>query len=197
MHRDAKIALGIIALVSVIACVPCILASMPAEENSIAWFRKYYGTSRKDLESIGRVYGVEPDDFSKHGPQPFPINYIAHSLGRDQSEPPTVYRSEVDSVIKGYVSECDLSTIETIYLFYSDRLSPKSLVDDKALVLSIGYELDASQDGMEDDQVLRDVRQYIVGDSGPWNWELVAPHCDPPARYVSCFQFFGYCIRIP
>ena len=127
MHRDAKIALGILALVFIVACLlPCVLTSLPVEDNLVAEFRKYYGTSKEELEAVGGVYGVELDDFSDYGPQPFPINYISHALGRDRPEPPTVYRSDIDSIVKGYVSRCELSDTSTIYLFYSDRLSPKS-----------------------------------------------------------------------
>jgi len=197
MHRDAKIALGILALVFTVACLlPCILTSLPVEDNSVGYFRTYYGTSKEDLEAVGRAYGVELDDFSDYGPQPFPINYIVHALGQDQPEPPKVSRADVNSVVTGYVSKCELSDTNTIYLFYSDRLGPKSLIDGEALIMSILYKLDSAQAGIRDGRGLQSIQWYIVGDSGGWDWERVAPQCDPPARYVSCLQFFGYCIRI-
>lgn len=163
----------------------CILAQI---NNSFAYFRIYYGASRQDVINLGQVYGVHPKDFSRYGPTPFPVNYIEHMVDFDkpQSERRAVYRSEVESMVKGYVSKCKISKGLIIYLFYSDWLSPQNIFHGKALAMEMSYQWGIDQEGKENEQVLESIRVYYIGDSGEWDWENIAPICEPPARYANC-----------
>jgi hypothetical protein len=90
----------------------------------------------------------------------------------------------VENTIKGYITKCELSSNETLYLFFSNWLSPKTIIHGEALVLSVFYELTPEKPGRYPEQVVEHIQVYDVGDSGGLLWGLVAPDCNPPARYV-------------
>jgi hypothetical protein len=188
MHRDAKIALIIIGLPVLCICATCWLSMRPVENNSFAYFERYYGVDEKTVAEVAQAYGVKPQDMTSYGEMPFPINYIEHTLGWawDQPEHPIIYRRDVESVVKGYVSKCDWIDTSTLYLFYSDWLNPHTIFHGEALVMEVGYELDATQEGIRDDQVLQNITFYSLGDSGGMRWKGIAPICEPPARFADC-----------
>ena len=188
MHRDAKIAIIIISLPVICICVACLLSSQPVEDNSRAYFRRYYGVSEETVRAVARAYGVDPGDLASYGGRPFPLNYIEHTLGWawDQPRHPTIYRAEIEALVTGHVSRCDLGDTATLYLFYSDWLSPKTLFHGEALPMEVSYELDVTRAGMRDDQIVQAITFYNVGDSGGLPWEGIAPGCEPPARYAAC-----------
>jgi hypothetical protein len=139
----------------------------------------------KAIEEVAQAYGVPPEEVGSYGKGPFPVNYMEHVLGWvwDQPQHPTIYRSEVEALMTGYVSRCDLEDTITLYLFYSDWLRPKTLFHGQALPIEVSYELDLDREGVHDDQVLQDITYYELRDSGGLLWEQVAPHCVPSARY--------------
>jgi hypothetical protein len=162
-----------------------ILARPPAKHNSVAFLARRYGVSKDSVRDVAHAFGVDPENMASYGERSFPGNYIEYTLGWkwDQAKHPTVYRAEIEALMTGYVSRCDIEDTITIYLFYSDWLRPKTLFRGEALPIEIFYELDVAQDGVRSDHVVQDIAFYSVGDSGGWPWEQVAPHCDPPAKY--------------
>ena len=161
----------------------CVFAQV---DNSFASFRVHHGAKRRDVTALADLYGVSPKDFTQFGLGPFPVNYIEHTLGLAEpaSRRPTVYRREVESIVRGHVAECE-TNISTMYLFYSDWLSPKNVFHGEALVMEARYKWDDEQ-GKHDGQILDGINVYSISDSGPWHWEGVVSTCIPPARYVEC-----------
>jgi hypothetical protein len=180
---DKRISLVIVVAILMLVCA-CILLGPPGKRNSVASIAWRHRVSGADVEAVAHAYGIKPEDLGTYGQRPFPVNYIEYRLGWqwDQPEKPTVYRGEIDALMTGYVTKCDLADTATAYLFYSDWLSP-SLWRGHALPVVVGYELDITLDGIRPDQVVQDITYYSLSDSGGWLWDQVAPHCDPPARY--------------
>jgi hypothetical protein len=169
-------------------CVVCTLSSQPVEDNSFAYFKRYYGVDKEAVMEVAQAYAVKPEDIAKYGTQAFPISYIGHALGWvwGQPEHPTIYRRDVEAVVKGYVSRCDWIDTSTLYLFYSDWLSPKTIFHGEALVMEVSYQMDVAKQGIRDDQVVQSIGTYILSDSGGLPWKGIAPDCKPPARYAAC-----------
>jgi hypothetical protein len=116
----------ILIVVTVLGCArsPALFLS---ERNSVAYLAEDYGVSKESVEAVAHAFGVDPTDLARYGDEPFPLNYIRHTLGwaLDQSDHPKIYRTEIDALMTGYVSRCDLENTVTLYLFYSDWLRPK------------------------------------------------------------------------
>jgi hypothetical protein len=182
--RGERILLALIML-AIIGCCVWFLFRSPPDVDSITGISQYYGVSEETVGDFVRAYGVDPTDIASYGEEPFPLNYIRYTLGwnQDPSNRPTVTRAEIDALVTGYVSRCDLDDTSTLYLFYSDWLRPKTLFRGEALPIEIIYEHDVTRDGIRSDQVVESISMYYIGDSGGWPWEQVAPHCDPPAKY--------------
>lgn len=196
MSRRKK-AIALVLIVTTMAVViMCISPWLPVKENSFAYFDRYHGVDRETVTAVGEAYGVAPGDFPEYGSDPFPVNYIVKELGLDRPEHSVVYRSDVDSAVKGYVSRCDTTDIGTYYLFYTDWLSPRTLSHGEALVMVVIYELDVARPGMRDDQVVASIAMRFISDSGGPDWEKVAVKCDPPARYEGkcIFMWAGTCL---
>jgi hypothetical protein len=176
--------MAILVLAGVLSCTS-VPTQPPAEGNSVYSLARCYGVSKESVEAVAHAFGVDPSDLARYGDQPFPLNYIQYTLGWSphQSNHQKIYRYEVDALMTGYVSKCDLADTVTLYLFYSGRLRPKTLFQGEALPLEVLYELDTTQDGIRDDQVVQSFTFYELSDSGGWPWEEVAPHCDPSAKY--------------
>jgi hypothetical protein len=177
MHRDTKIAIIIIGLSVLCVCFACRLPSIRSDYER-----------RRAIENLAQIHGLESEDIATYEKGLFPVNYIEHALGWawDQPEHPTIYRRDVESVVKGYVSRCDWMDTSTLYLFYSDWLSPKTIFHGEALVMEVSYQWDVTREGMRDDQVVQSIGVYFLSDSGGLPWEGIAPHCKPPARYAAC-----------
>lgn len=170
-----------VVLMSITVMTTC---TKPPEDHSVEYFEYYFGVDRKAVNGVAEAYGVSLESFSAYGESgPFPINYIRNELKWDQHPRPTVYRADINDVVRGYTSRCEVSDTQTLYLFYSDWLSPKTSSHGEALVLSVSYELDVTRPGIHDDQVVSRITYYDVGDSGGLAWERVAPQCIPPARH--------------
>jgi hypothetical protein len=184
MTNRMRIALFVTTAAIASVCV-WFLFRPPPKVDSVAGLARYYGVSEETIQNVARAYKVPPEEIGSYGELPFPVNYIQHVLGWawDQPEHPTIYRSEIEALVTGYVSRCDLEDTITLYLFYSDWLRPKTWSHGEALPMKIVYELDVSQKGIRDDQVVQDITYYDLGDSGGWPWEQVAPVCVPPGRY--------------
>jgi len=181
---NRRIVIVPLVLVVIVGCIWC-LAKPSSPHNSVAYLARTYGVSKETVLTVVHAYKVNPDELYSYGESPFPVNYIEHTLGWtwNQAEHPTIYRSEVEALVTGYISRCDLSSTTTLYLFYSDWLRPKALFRGEALPMEVTYELDPEQSGMQDDQIVQSITFYFLSDSGGLPWEQVAPICDPPARY--------------
>ena len=180
MSKYRRAIFAIITLGILGGCLLCIMTFiqtiMPVEPNSLMAFKRYYGVNEDAVAEVSAVYGIPVEDFPKYGLRPFPANYIKHTLGWDleRAERPIVYRQEIEALVKGYVSRCD-SEQNTIYLFYSDWLRPHNLFHNEAMVIEVTY---------RQDQTLESFHVYGAGSSdGGWSREIVAPTCDPPAKY--------------
>jgi hypothetical protein len=171
-----------VVLTLVEALTACRVFQSP-EEHTIEYFEYHYGVDREAVLEVAEVYGVSPESFSAYGDSPFPINYVKSELGWEQPTRLTVHRSDINAVVRGYTTRCEVSDTQTLYLFYSDWLSPKTRSHGEALVMSVSYELDVARAGVRDDQEVREITYYNVGDSGGLVWERVAPQCVPPARH--------------
>ncbi len=183
MNRRNRILLLVIVMV---AGGILILVRPPAKYNSVMYLARRYGVGKSDVQDVANAYGVDPKDLATFGQQPFPINYIGHTLGLpgwEQSRPSIVRRSEVEAFVTGYVSRCDLDEMTTLYLFYSDWLRPKTPFHGEALPMEIAYESDPNRSGTWDDQVAKHIQFYDVSDSGGLLWANVALTCNPPAKY--------------
>lgn len=176
--------MAMLVLVAILSCT-CVPTQPPIEPNSVWYLARVYGVSEESVEAVAHAFGVDPGDLARYGNHPFPLNYIRHTLGwsQHQSNELEIHRADVDALMTGYVSRCDLADTATLYLYYSDRLRPKTLSQGEALPLSVSYELDTTQDGIRDDQVVENITYYELSDSGGWPWDKVAPHCEPPAKY--------------
>lgn len=174
-----------VTIVAIIGGCTWLLFRPPIAVDSVAGLARYYGVDREVVEEVVRAYEVPLESVGSYGEQPFPVNYIAYTLGWtwDQPQHPTVYRSEIEALVTGYISRCDLEDTVTLYLFYSDWLSPKTFFHGEALPLKVSYELEMGQDGARSDQIVQNITFYDLSDSGGLVWEQVAPHCIPPARY--------------
>jgi hypothetical protein len=163
-----------------------VVGTLTSSVNTPRYFWHLYGADVNMLESLSREYGVKVEDFPKFGRRPFPINYIKHRVGwvDDFTQRPVVYRRDVDPLIKGFASRCQFGNTIALYLFYSNRLSPRDIFgrDTGALVMEVRYKLDPTVDEIRDDQLLEDITHEDVGDDSRWVWENVAPKCTPPAR---------------
>jgi hypothetical protein len=180
---ENRISLVIVVGMLLFVCA-CIVLGPVARRNSVLSIAWRHRVSRAAVEAVAHAYGIKQEDLDTYGQRPFPVNYIEHRLGWqwDQPEKPTIPRAEIDELMRGYVTKCDLADTATAYLFYSDWLSP-SLLRGHALPVVIGYALDVTQDGIRPEQVVQQITFYNLGDSGGWPWKQVAPRCDPPARY--------------
>jgi hypothetical protein len=176
--------LAVLSLACVLACTWVFLGPVPSRD-SISGIAAYHGVSEESVRVVARAYGVDPRDIASYGEKPFPVNYLEHALGwqGEQAETPVVHRKEVESLVTGYVSRCEIADTITLYLYYSSRLRPKTLFKGEALPVEVSYKLDPQRNGIHDDQVLEQITFYEINDSGGWSWEQVAPNCVPPAAY--------------
>lgn len=186
MNRYKKLAIAIsIGMLLYLCIYVCVLPQVA--ENSMANFRVRYGASRQEVVALGNLYGVEPHEFSNFGKGAFPVNYIEYMLDAEcaGSVRRVVYRSEVESLVRGYVSRCDVDDSTVFYLFYSNWLSKGNIFHGEALIVEVFYR----ESGTDGEQILEHVSSPSIGDSG-WPdrryWENVAPKCNPPARYADC-----------
>jgi hypothetical protein len=178
-------------LIVIAMCSICSILSWKSsliriEENSMAYFNRYFGVNEKEVGYVARLYEIPLDDLPRYGPEPFPVNYILLSLNwsYDSKLRPTVYRWQIEELVKGYVAKCDLTNTNTLYLFYSDWLRKNNAAHGEALVLDIVYELDVTKEEQFDDQVVEQIDFYEGGsDSLGRIRERVAPKCVPPAKY--------------
>lgn len=187
MIRHSRLILAAITMVLTIVSL-CVFTSSPPENNSLAWFKKYYGADEEAVQAVAHAYQINPGEFSDYGLESFPVNYIKHKLGWDwrQQEHPVIQRSEIDSLVKGYISKCESGNTATRYLFYSDWLSPRTREHGEALVLEIIYQLDTEIEGIYDEQIVSNISTVIISDSGGPYWDRIAPMCEPAAKYEDC-----------
>lgn len=187
MIRYSRLILAVTSMVLATTFL-CMLTRSPTEDNSLAYFKKYYGADEEIIHAVAHAYQINPDKISDYGPEPFPVNYIKHKLGWDwrQREHPVIQRSEIDSLVKGYISKCETDNAATLYLFYSDWLSPRTREHGEALVLEISYRLDTDIEGICDEQIVSNINTVIISDSGGWYWDRIAPMCEPAAKYEDC-----------
>jgi len=153
--------------------------------NSVPNLARHYAVSEQTVRDLAHAYGVDPSDLAAYGEAPFPVNYVQHAFNWkwNQAEHPTIYRARIEAFMTGYVSRCEVSDTETLYLFYANRLRPATRSEAEALPMGIVYQLDVTQQGTYDDQVVAQITYYDLRDSGGLLWEHVAPICDPPAKY--------------
>jgi len=191
-HGKAEIGILLVSLFIAWAVGSCALGPAPREKpNSVDFLKRYYGADDKMIEALAEEYRVSVADIPQFGPYPFPINYIRSRIGWgkvDQRTPlaerPLVYRRDVESVVKGYVSRCRWADTVDFYLFYSDRLAPRSMFDKdtSALVMEVRYRLDITIQGESDEQILEEISYFDLGDDASFDWSGVAELCTPPAR---------------
>ena len=162
----------------------CVLMLVPEPANSAFYFFRVHGVGMDTVTQLSQVYGVDIRDISTYGDDPFPVNYIKYRLGwkNEKAARPTIYRRDVEAVVKGYISICELRDTETLYLFYSKRLAPTFFGQTKALVMSVRYTLDIHSDGKRPDQVLEAIEIYDPADSGPYEWYRLTSYCTPSAE---------------
>jgi hypothetical protein len=164
----------------------CIAYLAAEEPNTVVFLKRHYGADDKIIETLAREYDVSVADIPKFGPYPFPVNFIRSQIGwkKESLAQPVVYRRQIEAIVKGYVAKCRIADTIVLYLFYSDRLAPRSIFsrDTSALVMEVGYRLDPTIEGERDDQLLEEIRYFDLGDDGGYDWPKVAPECTPPAR---------------
>ena len=194
MNRHGKTNRGVILVLSfsIWVVVGCAIGPAAREmPNSVDFLKRYYGADDKMIEALTGEYNVPVSDISQFGPYPFPINYIRSQIGWGQvdqgtasAERPIVYRRDVEAIVKGYISRCRWANTVVFYLFYSDRLAPRSIFDKgtSALVMEVRYRLDTTIQGESDEQILEEIGYFDLGDDAPFNWSGVAELCIPPAR---------------
>lgn len=183
--RWTRIILGTMMALATCSCV-WLFVRQSAATDSVSGLARHYGVGTEVVEGVARAYGVDPESVGSYGERPFPINYIEHELGWawDQTQHPILYRSDIDALVTGYMSRCDLEDTITLYLFYSDWLSPKTLFHGEALPMEVSYQLDPSQEGVRSDQIVQYITFHDLGDnSSGWTWAPIAPICVPQARH--------------
>ena len=109
--------LAVLGLGCVSACVWLFLKPLPSR-NSVSDLAKYHGVSQESIRVVARAYGVNPKDIAIYGENPFPVNYIGYALGWkwDSTNNRVVHRKDIESLVTGYTSKCEIADTTTLYL---------------------------------------------------------------------------------
>jgi len=137
-----------------------------------------YGATEEEIAQIARAYGISVDSIASFGTDPFPINYILTQMNwsRPPRNNPTIFRHQIDELVKGYVSKCDLTRSATIYVYYEELdhiLKRRS----GPVILEVIYELDRQLETPNDDQIVQTISTHGLGDSPRMDWENVIKSC--------------------
>jgi hypothetical protein len=161
----------------------------PAFRSDQSNYSIYYtGANQPAFQALLDEFGMTAADISQFGTGPFPINYFMDELDWDpvSTQNPTVYRHEVEAVVRGFIATCERTNTRTLYAFYGnfdDILKRKrdgfSLFNKTPLPLVMGvlYALEPGVDRVQQEQKLIQITRYDLGDSGSFDWKKVAQSC--------------------
>ncbi len=162
-------------------CGYIIYMILPAKPNTPAYFYKHYGITRRMLEETTSAYNVAIEDMPIYGPDPFPINYAKHELGWNEQNNIVVRREDVESVVQGVQSRCEMGPSITLYLFHTRWMDNRNFVGGGPLFMMVSYDIHHEL-GREQDIVER-INEPEFGPDTGIDWQSLAEECDPPAIY--------------
>ncbi len=155
----------------ILCCAPLAYNLRPptnAAPNSVRRLAETYGVSDQEVLRISHELEVDSNSLGGYGRADFPYNYFRYRLEQIETQQGAVMKSDVEAVVQGYEVKCELYPENIVYLFYSDRLTPR-IFGRPAMMLDFYFNSDFT---------LRYFNQPNLADSGyEWQKELIREKC--------------------